>query len=167
MTPRMRQVGLSAMLVSALLATAQAAEVPREMHGSADTFSAPGMALAWGVLRGTDDERTVVVIRIIADPAVFAEASATGSDPFTGQRRDVLSPTKITGSIDLRLPRAHFAAFPRTELRFRPPTSANGTAPVLVFYLGVPDTTPEFVDEAKLDAYLRARLTEMRGSKTP
>jgi hypothetical protein len=36
-----------------------------------------------------------------------------------------------------------------------------------VFYLGVPDTTPEFADAAKLDAYLRERIAQVRGSKLP
>ena len=117
---RMRRISVSAVLAAAWLATAHAADVPRELHGSADTFAAPGMALAWGVLRGADDQLTIVVIRIVADPAVFAEASAAGSDPFSGQRYQMLVPTKIAGNIDLRLPRAHFAAFPRTIVVFRP-----------------------------------------------
>jgi hypothetical protein len=33
-----------------------------------------------------------------------------------------------------------------------------------VFYLGVPDTTPEFADAAKLDAYLAERLERARNS---
>jgi hypothetical protein len=71
------------------------------------------------------------------------------------------------GIVNLRMPRAHFAAFPRTELRFYAPTSspAAPAESLLVFYLGVPDTTPEFADEAKLDAYLRERIARMRGSK--
>jgi len=53
-------------------------------------------------------------------------------------------------------PRAGFADFPRREIhlhgrevewRARKPTFA-------VYYLGVPDTTPEFTSEAALDAYL-------------
>ena len=78
--------GLFAIVVCALaaaLGAVHAADVPREAHGSADTFAAPGMALAWGVLRGANESTTTVVIRIVTDPAVFSDVAATGSDPFT------------------------------------------------------------------------------------
>ena len=41
---------------------------------------------------------------------------------------------------------------------------------LIVFYLGVPDTTPEFAGAAALDAYLSERIARARresGSKTP
>jgi hypothetical protein len=162
-----RAVALCA-FAAMLVATAHAADASRELHGSADAFAAPGMALAWGVLRGADDERTIVVVRIVTDPAVFTDVAVAGSDPFSDQRRAMLAPASAAAGVDLRTPRAHFAAFPRTEFRFRAPSSTAGDSPsLLVFYLGVPDTTPEFVDEAKLDAYLRGRLAQVRAGKTP
>lgn len=147
----------------------RAADAPREMHGSADAFAVPGMALAWGVLRGATEDTTMVVVRIVTDPAVFSDVGVTGSDPFTQRQQVMLTMTPVAGVIDLRVPRAHFASFPRTELRFHAPASplSTRTASLLVFYLGVPDTTPEFVDMAKLDTYLRDRITQVRGSKRP
>ncbi len=147
----------------------RAADAPREMHGSADAFATPGMALAWGVLRGATEDATVVVVRMVNDPAVFADVAVTGSDPFTQRQQVMLAMTPVAGVIDLRVPRAHFAAFPRTELRLYAPASPLiiRTASLLVFYLGVPDTTPEFVDMAKLDTYLRDRIAQVRGSKLP
>jgi hypothetical protein len=57
----------------------------------------------------------------------------------------------------VRIPRGSFADFPRTEWQFL----GSGKEPRLtVFYLGVPDTTPEFADEARLDAYLEERLAK-------
>ena len=41
---------------------------------------------------------------------------------------------------------------------------------LVVFYLGVPDTTPEFATEAALDGYLADRIARLRaspGSKAP
>ena len=156
-------------LAAAFVAASQAAEAPLAMHGSADTFAAPGMALAWAVLRGADETTTKVVIRIVTDPAVFSDVAVAGSDPFTGERQAMLGIAPSAGSIDLKMPRAHFAAFPRTELRFYAPASpaAVRTESLLVFYLGVPDTTPEFVDEPKLDAYLSGRIAQLRGNKRP
>ena len=44
-----------------------AADGPREVHGSADAFAAPGVTLAWGVLRGATEADTRIVIRIATD----------------------------------------------------------------------------------------------------
>jgi hypothetical protein len=47
---------------------------------------------------------------------------------------------------------------------------AQANAPQLVvYYLGVPDTTPEFADAAKLDASLSERIARARapGGGTP
>jgi hypothetical protein len=157
------------MLAAVFGAAGPAAAGPGEMHGSADTFAAPGMALAWGILRGANENATTVVIRIVTDPAVFSDVAVTGRDPFTAQQQVMLPMAPSAGIVDLRVPRAHFAAFPRTELRFYAPASpaAAPAESLLVFYLGVPDTTPEFVDATKLDAYLRERIAQVRRGKPP
>lgn len=161
-----RAVGLSALASSLLLAAhaAHPADALREMHGSADAFAAPGMALAWGVLRGADEARTVVVVRIAVDPTLYGDVTVTGSDPFSAQKDAMPAVPKGGGVVDVRVPRAHFAAFPRTDLQFHAPAP---NASLRVYYLGVPDTTPEFNDEDKLDAYLRQRIVQVRGSKPP
>ena len=60
---------VSGCVVAGIAMAAQPADSPRTMHGSADAFAAPGVVLAWGVLRGADDASTTVVVRIAADPA--------------------------------------------------------------------------------------------------
>jgi hypothetical protein len=149
-----------------------AAEPPREVHGMADVFAAPGVALAWGVLRGAVDATTMVIVRIATDPQQYPYGAVIGSDPFTRSEEPLLAGTRIAGSIDLRVPRAHFADFPRTELRLYGSEAAlvSANPALVVFYLGVPDTTPEFADAAKLDAYLADRIGRVRermGSKAP
>ena len=146
------------------------ADMPREMHGSADTFAAPGMALAWAVLRGANEDTTMVVIRAVTDPDSLTDMTVTGVDPFTARRQSMLALTPSTGGgVELRTPRSHFSDYPRTELRFFGPAlpPATRTASLLVFYLGVPDTTPEFADEARLEAYLRERMAQLRSGKRP
>lgn len=150
--------------LAALAAAPQAlrAQAPREVHGAHDAWAEPGLALAWGVLRGRDEADTRVWIRIEADPQRHARISAQGRDPFGGGTADLLPPTPNTGVLTIRVPRSHFADHPRTELRFAPP--AAGAAPLLVYYLGVPDTTPESTTEAQLLDSLRARLTRARAA---
>ncbi|MEP7182618.1 MAG: hypothetical protein ABI886_10550 [Betaproteobacteria bacterium] len=143
-----------------------AADPPRVVHGSADAYAADGVALAWGVLRGASEAATVVVVRIVADPAAFAFLSVVGRDPFTAREQPLLARAPVAGSVELRVPRAHFADFPRTELRFDGPAAAPGASAtaLVVYYAGVPDTTPEFIAADKLDAYLADRLARVRAT---
>ncbi|MEO8304917.1 MAG: hypothetical protein ABI724_12425 [Betaproteobacteria bacterium] len=141
-----------------------AAEPAREMHGMADAFAAPGMTLAWGILRGANEAATVVVLRIVADPVEFPAIAATGTDPFTQRTIPLLIATANSGKLELRVSRAHFADFPRTDIKFLASASAapSDAPKAIVYYLGVPDTTPEFATDAALDAYLVERLARAR-----
>ena len=159
---------LAALCCCAVAALAQA---PREAHGSHDAFAAPGIALAWGVLRASDEATTAVVVRIVVDPSVYPWLTVVAIDPFSKQEQVVQRPVQAAGPFDLRIPRAQFADYPRTELRlFDSAAHAQANAPQLVvYYLGVPDTTPEFADAAKLDASLSERVARARtaGGGTP
>jgi hypothetical protein len=147
------------------------ADAPQELHGNSDAFAGNGVAIAWGVLRGATEEATTIVLRVAADPALFTRVAADGVDPFTQRQQVVVAERPLAGLVDVRVPRAHFADFPRTELRFY----AAGASPapaaprLVVFYLGVPDTAPEFANDARLDAYLIDRIARLRSgwSKTP
>jgi hypothetical protein len=146
---------------------AQAADPPIQVHGSADTYSAPGVALAWGILRGADESKTIVVVRIVTDPSAYRMAAAWGVDPFSERRKEQLRATPVESGLDVRMPRPSFGDLPRTEFRFfRSPEEAQAGAPQLVvYYLGVPDTTPEFAEPAALDKYLTGRIERSRMQK--
>jgi hypothetical protein len=160
-------------LLAALCCCASAAfaQAPRESHGSHDAYAAPGVALAWGVLRGSDEASTAVIVRIDVDPGAYPWLSMVAIDPFSKQEQAVQRPVQQAGPFDLRIPRMQFADYPRTELRlFDSAAHAQANAPQLVvYYLGVPDTTPEFADAAKLDASLSERIARARapGGGTP
>jgi hypothetical protein len=140
---------------------APAAEPAREVHGAADAYAGPGIALAWGVLRGADEATTRVTLRIVADPARFPRVAVVGRDPFTQAERVVLAPAPAAALPDLAIARTHFADFPRTEVRLLGP-GASDAPTVVVYYLGVPDTTPEFATAAALERDLDARIARAR-----
>jgi hypothetical protein len=144
-----------------------AAESPQQVHGSADVYSAPGVALAWGVLRGADEATTTVVVHIVADVNAFPWVSVIGSDPFSDRKRTVLAAVSIDGGVDVRSSRQQFGDFPRTEIRFyaSAAAAAENNAQLVVYFLGVPDTTPEFTTTAALDRYLANRIERARAAK--
>jgi len=126
------------------------------VHGADSVFASPGIAIAWGVLRAPTEEQTLVVIRVSNPAARFVYLSVEGVDPFTGRRAPVIEGVPLGARADVTSPRASFADLPRREIHFYA-SEADWRArkPTLtVYYLGVPDTTPEFTSQAALDAYL-------------
>ena len=134
-----------------------------EIHGEDSAFAASGGAIVWGVLRGSTEEETQVVLRIVSPGSRWSHVSMEGVDPFTRARRPVVEPVTLAGPVDVTMPRASFADFPRREIMlYRSAEDARAGRPGLtVYYLGVPDTTPEFASEAALSSYLTARLTRL------
>lgn len=133
------------------------------VHGADSLFVSPAVKLAWAVRRGASEAETLVIIRVIAD-ASHRFIRLDGVDPFTKDRKVFVAARALERETDLAIPRAQFADHPSTEIHFF--ASANDAAasqPALtVFYLGVPDTTPEFARAGEAEAYLDRMLREKR-----
>lgn len=134
-----------------------------ELHGASDAWAGEGLALAWGVLRGPDEERTRVVLRIESTGARHARLTATGRDPFGGAGVDIPVRREAPGVFVVDLPRRHFAEHPRTELRAWLDGAAEPA--LMVYFQGVPDTTPESTSAERLQTDLQARLTRVRAQR--
>lgn len=126
------------------------------MHGASDAFAGEGVAIVWGVLRGANEENTIVVLRLAADARRYGRVEVAGVDPFSRDTRIRVAASAMGATMDVRLPRAGFADLPRTELRFA------GAESLVVYYLGIPDTAPEFATAAALEAHLAARMARLR-----
>jgi len=74
-------------------------------------------------------------------------------------------PSLIGKGREIRILRTRFAEYPRAELRFAggPEILASGAASFIVYFAGVPDTTPELPSEAALAAYLESALARATG----
>jgi hypothetical protein len=162
---------LGALLCGMLHHAACLAAAPKEVHGSGEAYAAPGVVLVWGIVPGADEASTRVVLRIVADPKTYPAVAAVARNPFSNAERALLPNTATAGPVELRVPRSQYADFPRTEVRlYESAASAQADAPSLVvFYLGVPDTTPEFTTEAALQSYFADRIARARAAsgKTP
>jgi hypothetical protein len=126
------------------------------VHGADSVFVSPRVGIAWGVLRALTEEETVVVTRVTNSMARYAYIRVEGVNPFTGRRTAVVEGAPLGEWADVKSPRAGFADFPRREIHLYA-TEAEWRArkpSLTVYYLGVPDTTPEFTSQAALDAYL-------------
>jgi hypothetical protein len=165
---RRRFVVVLALLVMPTLALGQA----QEIHGENSIFAGHGVAIAWGVLKGATEEQTQVILRIEPRGAVYAVVRIEGVDPFTQNRQVIIDRQPLHGHLDVRTPRGTFADFPRREIHlYRTDADWQAHKPTLtIFYLGLPDTTPEFTSEAALFTYFADALAKVQGAaqgKTP
>ena len=151
---RRRDVLLSAPLL-AFGAMARQAVAQTVVHGADQRFSAPTVRLAWAIERGATEATTTVVIRIANVAGSYAAVRVDGIDPFSKARAVLVAGQPLATQLDVRIARSRFAEFPSTEIHLFASATAAGAPPALtIFYLGVPDTTPEFTSAAAADADL-------------
>lgn len=138
----------------------------QEVHGENSVFAGHGVAIAWGVLKQATEEETQVILRIVPTAAPFAALRIEAVDPFTQNRRVVVDGRPLGDRLDVRTPRGTFADLPRREIQlYRTDADWQAKRPALtIFYLGVPDTTPEFTSEAALFTYLTEALAKVQGA---
>ena len=151
-----------AALIGLFLASPLGAQETR-VHGENSTFVSPSIKLSWAVKRGPSETDTLVIVRVIAD-ASHRFIRLDGVDPFTKDHKVFVAARPLERETDLAIPRASFADHPSTEFHFfaSAEDAAANKPKLTVFYLGVPDTTPEFAERAQADAYLDRML---RGQK--
>ena len=143
-----------------LMLSAVAAPAQDVVHGADSLFVSPTVKLAWAVRRGASEAETLVIIRVVPAGADYRVLRVDGVDPFTKEHKVFVAARALAGETDVAIPRAAFADHPSTEFRFFASIeAAAANAPRLtVFYLGVPDTTPEFPGQREAEAYLERML---------
>jgi hypothetical protein len=126
------------------------------VHGADSVFAGPDVGVVWGVLRNEAEDRTLVVIRVSNPAGTYAYLRMEGVDPFTQRRGTLVEGMPLGARADIKTLRAGFADLPRREIHlYASESDWRARRPSLtVYYLGVPDTTPEFASEAALEAYL-------------
>jgi hypothetical protein len=138
----------------------------RQVHGENSSFIGHGVAMVWGVLRGASEESTQVILRIVPAGGDYAAVSLDGVDPFTQRRQELLGMQPLGSQLDVRTSRGTFADFPRREIHLYTANDQHAHRPGLtVYFMGLPDTTPEFTSEAELRKYLDDALAKLLAGK--
>jgi hypothetical protein len=118
--------------------------------------------MVWGVLRGASEESTQVILRIVPAGGEYVAVSLDGVDPFTQRRRELLGMQPLGNQLDVRTSRGTFADFPRREIHFFTANDQHAQRPSLtIYFMGLPDTTPEFTSETALRKYVDETLARL------
>jgi hypothetical protein len=136
------------------------------LHGADGIFVSPDVAIVWAVLKQPAGDKATVWLRVVNRARRFSHVSVDGVDPFSKKRERIEPGTALTDEVRLQSDRDTFSELPSREVHFyRTEGDWKADKPGLtVYYLGVPDTTPEFSARSALDDYLRnARLVPYQG----
>lgn len=152
--------GASAAFFAVVAMWASVVVAQTKVHGADSLFDTPTVKLAWGMLKGKTEADTLVVIRVVNVAAEYRFIRVDGSDPFTKAQVVFVEATALGKTVDISIARSKFADHPSTELHlFRDEAAMRAqNAALVVYYLGVPDTTPEFATADAMNTYLNKML---------
>ncbi len=164
--PPIGRSGLIALLLSVVIiatsatsATKAFAQKPHEsLHGAHEVFISPDAAIVWAVQKAPTGDKATVWLRIVNTANKFSHISIDGIDPFSKKRVRVAAGQALQAEARIESDRDSFSDLPSREVHFyRSEEDLRAEKPALtVYYLGVPDQTPEFSSRAALDSYLSA-----------
>jgi uncharacterized protein YukJ len=139
----------------------------KEYHGADSVFQAEGIAIFWAILKGADDESSRVYINIIVtddNNEKFTKFSVLAVDPFSKEEKWVFEGKEFQKKNLLTLNRASFKDM--MERRFFFYTTEENykdkKPDMVVYYLSIPDTAPEFLKESELEEYFKDALARLK-----
>jgi hypothetical protein len=142
-----------------------------EVPGGDAIFAHRGVAVLWGVVRGADEATTRVVLRIERldrAAAPWPLVSVEALDPFTRDREWVAlgRDLEATDVVTVTMPREGFLTRPARRVAFFRDVAAlqGGRPELVVFYVSLPDTVPEFASTGDLEEHFRRVRARLRGS---
>ena len=147
-----------------LLIAGRPAFAATEIHGADSSFRAQGITILWAILKGPAEESSFVHIRILqADPGSFRFYGVEAVDPFSKERVWVVRGEPLRGVQTVKGVRTEFRDKTERWLHFYTDRESveKGQAALTIFYHGVPDTAPELLTEAELEAYLVQALSRI------
>jgi hypothetical protein len=152
----MMRSAASLLLALGMLGASSFACAQEKVHGANSVFVAPTVKIAWAVQKGASEDTTLVIMRVVNSIGQYKQVRLDGVDPFSNKRNVLVSARPLGASVDFSVPRSGFADFPSREIHlYRDGATTADQAPTLtVYYLGVPDTTPEFATASDAKAYL-------------
>ena len=105
-----------------------------------------------------------MLLRIVPlDPSIVS-VRVDGVDPFTQRRQELLPLTYLGSELDVTTPRGTFAELTRREIHLYTASDTQARRPSLtIYFMGLPDTTPEFLAEPALRAYLDQTVARLAG----
>ena len=143
------------------------AQGKREYHGADSIFEKEGIVVLWAMMKGPTEETSWVYIKIIqtgGGPTSFQLFGVEAVDPFSNQKEWVVKGEACKKENMVKSVRASFRdKTGRRILFYRSNGEYQAEKPAMtVYYLGVPDTSPEFLSEKDIEDYFVKALERVK-----
>ena len=137
----------------------------KEFHGADSVFEREGITILWAILKGPTEESSWVYIKIInSEKNPLQIFSVEAVDPFSKEKEWVIKRKKLEKENLLRSNRTSFRdKTARRILFYRTMEAFEKENPnIAVYYLGVPDTSPEVLSEKEMEDYFEKALKRLK-----
>jgi len=143
------------------------AQGKREYHGADSIFEKEGIIMLWAILKGSTEENSWVYIKIIQTgegPASFQLFGVEAVDPFSNQKEWVVKGEAFKKENMVKSIRASFREKTARRVLFYEKTEdlLKENPAMIVYYLGVPDTSPEFMTEREIENYFEKAFSRLK-----
>jgi hypothetical protein len=136
-----------------------------EHHGADSSFQLRNLVILWGILKGPDEDRSWVCIKIIrtgSEPGPWTSYRLEAMDPFS-QDKEWVTPREILGKENaIKERRSSFRDKTGRRIYLYPGQGAEEKPTTIIFYQGVPDTTPEFLTEKEMEDYFGRAMMRIK-----
>ena len=161
-----RTIALIGVLTLGLLGGQAAFAQANEYHGADSVFTKNGIVIVWAIEKRGGDTSPLVYLRIACTPEAapaFRYYTLLAVDPFTSSTRPLAVGQPLAELNTQTAEMSDFQSYSsRRILFFATEDDLRSNNPqMVVFYQGVPDTSPEFVEKAKLESYLAETVKRM------
>lgn len=135
-------------------------------HGADAIFQVEGIAIFWAILKGDDDEHSLVFINIVSTgktPSPFRKFSLQAMDPFSKEKKWLFTDKVFEKNNLIKLNRATFRNMMERRFFFymKNEPALDSSPDMTVYYMSIPDTAPEFLDESSLLSYFKGALVRL------
>lgn len=130
----------------------------KEFHGADSVFEKEGITILWAILKGATEENSWVHIRIIkAGQNTFRIFSVKAVDPFSKEKEWVVRGEELKTENDVKSLRSSFRDKTSRRILFYQSRQdfEKDNPDMAVYYLGVPDTSPELLSEKEMEDYFK------------
>jgi hypothetical protein len=136
----------------------------KEFHGADSVFEKEGMTILWAILKGPIEEDSWVYIKILnSGKNPFERFSVQAVDPFSKEKEWIVRGEALQKENVVKNVRASFAEKTgRRVLFYKNERDVSKESPsMIVYYLSVPDTTPELLTEKEVENYFEKALRRL------
>ena len=136
-----------------------------EFHGADSVFEREEITILWAILKGPTEESSWVSIKIVNSGKNFFHIfSVEAVDPFSKEKEWVVKGKKLEKENLVKSNRTSFRDKTARRILFYRSTEAfeKEKTDVVVYYLGVPDTSPEVLSEKEMEGYFEKAIERLK-----